>query len=292
MDKKKIKLSIALAVYNEASNIEKCLEAIKSFADEIVMVDGGSTDGTLKIAKNYGVRIIYSDNPPIFHKNKQKALDACNGNWILQLDADEIVSPELGNEIRSITEMGEAEIVKRVIPDYKIKLFKRHQKLLEDRDGKIGSSEGNITAFFIPRKNFFLGHELKYAGTYPDGVIRFFKRGYARFPAKNVHEQIEIEGRVSWLANDLLHYSNPTLKKYWLGAKMYTDLMAEDLRRNNITLNLNTYVDYLVIYPINNFFRLFFRHKGILDGWYGYLFCLFSAFHYPIGFIKFIRLKI
>ena len=88
MERKKLKLSVALAVYNESSNIASCLTSVRDIADEIVVVDGGSTDDTVKIAKSFGAKVIQTDNPPIFHINKQKALEACDGEWILQLDAD------------------------------------------------------------------------------------------------------------------------------------------------------------------------------------------------------------
>ena len=93
MAKKKITLSVAIAVYNEEKNLGACLSSIASIADEIVLVDGGSTDNTIEIARKFTSKIIRTDNPPIFHLNKQKALDACTGDWILQLDADEVVTP-------------------------------------------------------------------------------------------------------------------------------------------------------------------------------------------------------
>ena len=95
----KVTLSIAIAVYNERKNLEACLASVQSVADEIVVVDGGSTDGTIEIAKKFTSKIIRTTNPPVFHINKQKALDACTGDWILQLDADEIIPESLKKEI-------------------------------------------------------------------------------------------------------------------------------------------------------------------------------------------------
>src|SRR3990167_817886 len=102
MAKKKVTLSVAIAVYNEEKNLESCLLSVESIANEIVVVDGGSTDNTVEIASKFTSHIIKTDNPPIFHINKQKALDACRGEWILQLDADEVVTPELREEILSL----------------------------------------------------------------------------------------------------------------------------------------------------------------------------------------------
>ncbi|OGG08351.1 hypothetical protein A2154_01530 [Candidatus Gottesmanbacteria bacterium RBG_16_43_7] len=219
MASKNIGLSVALAVYNEEKNLERCLSSVGDIADEIVVVDGGSTDGTAHIAKAAGATVIQAVNPEIFHVNKQKAIANCHREWILQLDADEQVSVALAQEIRRVLNMSDVQRSTRQIDSRKKILFERHQKIVEDRDGKIGGNTGIITAYFIPRLNYFLGQPIRHAGTYPDGVIRLVKNGFAHFPAKSVHEQIEIKGRVSWLENDLWHFSNPTLKKYLTGAR-------------------------------------------------------------------------
>jgi glycosyltransferase involved in cell wall biosynthesis len=285
-----IRLSVALATLNEDQNLERCIRSVKDIADEIIIVDGGSTDNTIEIANKYFVKIIKTDNPQIFHINKQKALDAANGIWILQLDADEEVTPELSQEIKSVINMTDNELAKRTIPEEKYKLFYKHQNLLEKRDGKIEGSGDTISAFFIPRLNFFLGGPIKHAGTYPDGVIRLVKNHLARFPQKSVHEQIYVDGKISWLNHDLWHHSNPTLKKYFISAGRYTYLEATRLAKLN-----NNFIEllfkYILYFPIHSFITLYFRHKGILDGWRGFLFCLLSAIHYPIIFYKLIRLK-
>ena len=97
------KLSVALAVYNEEDNLAACLETIKDIADEIVVVDGNSKDKTAEIAEHYHAKVIKVENKANFHINKQMAISACQYDWILQLDADEVVSPELSREIKSIT---------------------------------------------------------------------------------------------------------------------------------------------------------------------------------------------
>jgi glycosyltransferase involved in cell wall biosynthesis len=288
---KTIRLSVVLAVKNEANNIARCLDSIKSIADEIVIVDGGSSDNTIEISEKFGSRIIKTDSPPIFHINKQKALDAAKGEWILQLDADEIVSPRLLEEIRVIISMTDSQIKSRFISESKLYLFNRHQSLVEKRDGKIGGKENEITAFFVPRLNYFLGGPIIHAGTYPDGVIRLVKNGKARFPAKSVHEQIITDGQVAWLTNDLIHLSNPTVKKYLQSANIYTDLMADELRKKLHSLSVKEIMEYFVIKPIGTFINLYIRHKGILDGWRGFLFCLFSGCHFPVIMYKFLFVK-
>src|SRR3989338_11212019 len=97
-----VKLSVALATFNEEENLARTLESVRELAAEIAIYDGGSTDKTVEIAKSFGAKVITGKNYPIFHVNKQKAIDACTGDWILQLDADEVVSEVLANEIRKV----------------------------------------------------------------------------------------------------------------------------------------------------------------------------------------------
>lgn len=286
MADKKICLTVALATFNEAKNLESCLAAIHHLGDEIVVVDGGSSDGTVDIAKRYGARVIGAANPAIFHINKQKALEEACGEWILQLDADEVVTKELATEISTIITASDEEIRQRVLSPAKLRLFVRHQELLEARDGPIGKPNGPIVAFFMPRKNYFLGRAMRYGGMYPDGVIRLVKKGKAHFPAKSVHEQIVIDGAVAWLECDLLHFSNSTIGRYLAGADKYTTLQALELK-NMPTLGARGFIDYCLVKPILTFVQLFIRHKGFFDGIYGFLFALFSAWHFPVAYWKY-----
>ncbi|MDQ7001559.1 MAG: glycosyltransferase family 2 protein [Ghiorsea sp.] len=99
------KISVVLATFNEENNIGDCLKTIKDWADEIIVVDGESTDRTVEIAKKHGAKVFITSNKPIFHINKQMAIDKAKGDWILQLDADERVTPELRDEILKITKI-------------------------------------------------------------------------------------------------------------------------------------------------------------------------------------------
>lgn len=256
----KTTISVALATYNEAGNIARCLSSVKEWVDEMVVVDGGSTDETVKIAKTFGARVITTDNPPIFHINKQKAIEACHGDWILQLDADEVISPELVQEIQKVAQSLE-----------------------------LGARSRPEAGYYIPRKNFFCGHWLRKGGQYPDYVIRFLWRGKGRFPQKSVHEQIEIDGKIGYLKNPLLHYSYSSLSDYWRKANAYTTLTALELRDRGESKGLVSWWKYFVCKPLITFLSLYFRHKGFADGWYGFLFAVFSSFHYPLAFWKYIR---
>jgi len=278
------KLSVVLATRNEEENIGRCLDSVKDITDEIIVVDEFSEDQTRKIAEEHGAKVFTEPHHNIFHITKQKAMEKATGEWILQMDADEVVTPELGREILSVINGKPSSTTNP--------LFIRHQKLIEERDGKIGKPGSMVVGYFIPRRNMFLGRPLIHAGVYPDGVIRLVKRGFARFPQKSVHEQIELDGEVSWLSGDLLHYDSPTLKKYLMRLNRYTDLHAKELEERKAPKNPFYFLYYSLFKPIFIFCKLYFRHLGILDGARGFLWSFFSATHYPIAYFKYITGKV
>ena len=283
------KLSVVLATFNEEKNLADCLASVKDIASEIIVVDGGSTDKTVKIAQSFGAKVIITNNPPIFHINKQKALDAAKYDWILQLDADERVSLKLAAEIEKIITLDDKEIEKYENSFPQKDLFQRHQKLLEKRDGKIGSDTGEYVAFFVPRSNFFLGRYLRYGGVYPDGVIRLVRRGKAHFPCIDVHEQIAVSGRVGWLTNDLIHMADPTFKRYLERNNRYTDLMSKQYADEKLKKNVPNMLLYFIAYPFWWFVLTFFRHKGFLDSWQGFIFSFYSSLRFPISYVKYLK---
>ena len=280
-----MKLSVVLSTRNEEENIGRCLTSVKDFADEMIIVDEQSSDRTREIARDLGAKVYIEPHEEIFHITKQKAMDKAKGEWILQMDADEEVSEELAKEIVSVINSDEQKMTSN-------RLFLRHQRLIEERGGKIGKENGDIVGYFIPRRNIFLGKPLIHAGVYPDGVIRLVKNGYAKFPMKSVHEQISLNGRVSWLNNDLLHYDSPNLSKYIWRLNRYTDLFAKELKEKNVHKNFFSYMNYVCIKPKIIFLKLFFRHLGFLDGARGFLWSFFSASHYPIAYFKYITNKV
>lgn len=283
-----MKLSVALAVFNEEQNIKACLESVRGIADEIIVVDGGSADKTVEISKSYGAKVIVTDNPPIFHINKQKANEKASGEWILQLDADERVGNELAEEIRKIVQMDQEQLEKYQDKLPQKKLFLRHQRLLEQRDGQIGTKEGEIVAFFLPRLNFFLGKYLRFGGVYPDGVIRLFKKNKAYLPCKDVHEQYVVKGRVGWTKNCLLHVADPTFKRYLMRNSRYIDLIVREFHQNKIGKNFFQLIYFCLLKPFWWFFMTQIRHKGILDGRQGIIFSFFSALRFPRAYIRYL----
>jgi glycosyltransferase involved in cell wall biosynthesis len=283
-----MKLSVVLATYNEGQNLSACLDAVKDIAQEIVIVDGSSDDNTVEIAKQYDAKILVTDNPPIFHINKQKALDMAKNEWILQLDADEIVTKRLAREIQKVIAMSETEIEAYQESLSMRALFMRHQHLIEQRDGRVGDKTGSYNAFFIPRRNFFLGKYLQYGGTYPDPAIRLVRKGEAFFPCKDVHEQMSVTGRVGWLSEYMLHRDSPTFSRYLMRNKRYINLIAEDLKKDHVGKNPITFLDYMIVKPLYWFLLTQIRHKGILDGYQGVVFSFFSALRFPRAYWRYL----
>lgn len=256
------KISVAVATFNEEKNIGKCLEGVADWVSEIVVVDGSSTDKTVEVAKKYKARVYVADNPPIFHINKQKAIDACSGDWILQLDADEVVTRELKDEI--------------------IKTINLQPKTYNLKP---------INGYWIPRKNFFLGQFLMKGGQYPDYTLRLYRRGKGKLPCKNVHEQAEVEGKVGHLKNPLLHYPYADFSEYLQHFRRYTDLFANDYKEEKLKLSLTSFVSYIFIKPIHWFLLSYIRHKGFMDGFAGFVFSLFSSLRFPVSYIKYLKIR-
>lgn len=246
-----MKFSVVLATHNEEANIERCLDSVADIADEIIVVDGESTDKTVELAQKMGAKIISTTNKPMFHTNKQMAMDAAKGDWILQLDADEVIDNSLKHFI-----------------------------------AKILKEDSEFSAFWIKRKNWFLGTFLKKGGQYPDPVIRLYKRGRAYLPQKDVHEQMEVDGTVGWAEGHLLHYNAPNFARYITNANRYTTQTAKQMQQQKVGLNLKNDFVYLVWKPKITFLKLFFRHKGFVDGFPGFVFAMFSGLHHAIAYMK------
>ena len=253
-------LSVVLATYNEEKNLPSCLDSIKDLADEIIIVDGTSSDKTVEIAKKYGAIVKVTTNKPNFHINKQIAIDMATKDWILQLDGDELISKEQKEEIREILE----------------------------KDSK------ELNGYWMPRKNWFLGRFLMKGGQYPDYTLRFYRNGKGRLPQKDVHEQAEVEGKVGYLKSALLHYPYKNFSHYINKWNRYNILFAgqikEELKDKNLFRKFLYAIGYLFVKPSHWFLTTYFRHKGFVDRWQGFIFSLFSALRFPVSYIKYLTL--
>src|ERR1700722_4463296 len=204
--------------------------------------DSGSTDRTTEIARSYGARVIEREWPG-FAAQKNFAIEQCSGTWVLSLDADEELTPELQQEI---------------------------QKLL--------ASDSPLDAYFLKRRNYFLGKWVRHGGFYPDAKLRLFKRGAAKFAERAVHETIAFDGKTGTLNSDLTHHAYPTLTGYIEHMNRYSSLGAEILltrertSRGWLAFMMNVWVAPQLMFQWNYFFRL-----GFLDGREGLMLHLYHA---------------
>lgn len=249
-------ISAAIATFNEENNITDCIDSLKKITTDIVVVDGQSTDKTQDLAEDAGGKVIVVPNNPMFHKNKNLAIKNCKGEWVLLMDADERISPELAEEIKHI----------------------------------IGT-QPKENGFWINRSNWFLGGFLTKGGAYPDPVIRLFKNGKGILPEVSVHEQVSVKGEVGHLKNNLIHLADPNFERYLVRANRYTDLTSENFHNKHIGKGPLDVLFYLVVKPIITFLNIYIRHKGFQDGFRGFVWALFSGSHYFYAYSKYFSEK-
>jgi glycosyltransferase involved in cell wall biosynthesis len=232
-------LSVIVITKNEENNIRDCLDSVK-WANEIVVVDAGSVDRTLDIAREFTDNI-FSRPWDGYGAAKNYALSKCTCEWVLWLDADERVTAKLKDELH----------------------------------GALATARKNISAFSMPRRANFLGSWIHHCGWYPGRISRIFRRSAGRFTEEKVHERLEIEGNTSELKEDLLHYTDPDLTHYFDKFNKYTTLAADEL----IVKNKKFHLLRLVVNPAWVFIRMYVLKLGFLDGIPGLILCVLSA-HY------------
>lgn len=228
---------------NEAHNIAACLCSVL-FADQIVVLDSGSTDGTIAIARSMGAEVSISPDWQGFGVQKNRALDAATGDWVLSLDADERVTPDLAQEIQA--QLAQAQV------------------------------SGQSVAFAVPRLTQFCGVWIRHCGWTPDYVLRVFKRGQACFSDDLVHEKLQLiatDTPIVRLKNPLLHYSYPTPEHYWRKLQRY----SQDWARQRHARGQRTTITRAALSAVAAFSRSYVFQLGFLDGAMGFAVCTMQA---------------
>jgi glycosyltransferase involved in cell wall biosynthesis len=230
-------LSVVVITYNEEERLRQTLASV-AWADEIVVVDGGSDDKTVEIAREFTDHVVVRPWEG-FARQKNAAIERARGEWILSLDADEEVSPELGEEIRRTIAAPAAD------------------------------------GYAVPRRNIFWGRWVRHGRLYPDWQLRLFRRGRGRFVERPVHESVQIDGPVARLAAPLIHRSYRDVADFLTRANRYTSLAAEEWVRAGRTVHAHD----LVLRPLGRFLSMYVRHAGFLDGWRGFLLAVLYAYY-------------
>ena len=232
-----MELSAVLITLDEEENLPRALSKLR-WCEELIVVDSGSTDGTVDIARKFGARVIQREFDG-FASQKNFADQQASHDWILSLDADEVLSDDLSTSLRRIKSKG------------------------VDRD-----------AYCFPRKAFYLGKWIHHSGWYPDKKVRLYDRRKARWEGL-VHESVQVNGTVGELAGDLLHYTCPSLSDHIRTTDRYTTLAARQFHDEG----RRPHIGNLLLSPPWAFVRSYFLKLGFLDGIAGLIIASMAAFY-------------
>ena len=238
-------ISVSIICYNEEKNIRRCLESVK-WADEIIILDSFSTDRTLDICREFSENIFQHDFDGHVQQ-KNRALQSCSYNWVICLDADEVISKELRESIQSI----DTEKI-----EYK--------------------------GFYVPRRVFYLGKWINYSGWYPDYKMRFFDKRFGRWEGVNPHDKVNVRGKTATLRGDLLHYSYENISAHLIQMDRFTDIQACEYEK----MGEKPSVINFTLRPLYKFIKSFIIKRGFMDGMRGFIIASMGAFYVFMKFLK------
>jgi len=240
-----LSLSVVVITKDEQDNIGACLESVK-WANEIIVVDSGSTDKTEEICKRY-TNNFYIKDWLGFGIQKQRALSLASHEWILSIDADERVTPELKKEI--------------------IK--------------KVQSNEG-VVGYLIPRLSHYLGKKIDHSGWYPDYTLRLARKQSSHFTKDIVHEKLVVDESIGKLSNHLLHYPYKNIAHHMQKINNYSSLSAEKMFTNGKNIGW----PMILFKTIFGFIRAYILRRGFLDGWQGVVVAISTSLSTYLKYIK------
>jgi len=274
-------LCVVIITFNEEANLGRTLASVQPLvADgkgEVIVVDSGSTDRTVGIAKSYGATVFVEEWKG-YAAQKNSAIDKATGDWILSLDADEEIDPDLQMALHELLEaldrlsaLGQRE-------------DSQPGSVIDTASGRAAIPHADFAGLWIPRKNEFLGRWIRHGGFWPDPKLRFFRRGAGSFENRAVHEDVHVEGITRQIQSGaLLHHSYPTLSDYVEHMNRYSSLGAEMVAaKGKVWFSvINIVLRPLATFTYNYFFRL-----GFLDGREGLLLHLYQAVYVSWKYAK------
>jgi glycosyltransferase involved in cell wall biosynthesis len=257
---------VALITLNAAAHLDECLAAL-AFADHIVLIDGGSQDDTVAIARRHNATVHVHEDWHGFGVQKNRAVAALETDWILVIDADEIVSPELAQAIRRVSDAKDGPA-----PSGKPR-------------GKSGDEQSHApgTVYALDRLSSFCGHWVRHSGWRPDAVPRLFRRGTARFSDDRVHERLVFTGPAVTLPGVLLHYSYDDIAAVLRKLDSYSAAGAQQRFERGASSSFGK----AVTRGLWAFLRTYFLRRGFLDGQAGFMIAVFNA---ETVYYRFLRL--
>ena len=235
------KISVVIAAKDEEAHIAACLESVQ-WADEIVVVDDCSSDRTVEIAESLNARVLHNDSAGVFHINKNLGLQSAIGEWILSLDADEVIPEELATEIQESV------------------------------------SRARIDGFYLNRKNFFLGKWIRHCGWFPDHIIRLFRNGATEWPLE-VHDTPKIADptRTAYLDACMIHNSYLTMDDFIRKFVAYSARLGDELWESGVRIGPANFLVCFFAKPLYWFVKKYLFLRGFLDGFRGLFICTASA---------------
>lgn len=245
------KLSVIIITKNEAENIRACVESI-AWADEIIVVDSGSSDKTVDICRELGASVYVHDWPG-FGMQKNRALNYASHAWVLSIDADEQVTVQLRSAIQAV---------------------------LDNRDGK-------CAAYRISRLSSYCGRFMRHSGWYPDHIVRLFKRDAASFSEDLVHERLQVNGKIGLLDGELLHYAYQDIEEVLDKINSYSTAGATMHARRGVRVSLSG----AVLRGIWSFVRTYFLRAGFMDGREGFMLAVSNAEGTYYRYLKLMQLN-
>ena len=247
----KERLSVCLITKNEERNIKGCLDSLAGLADEIIVVDSGSIDQTCEIAQAFGAKVFIHPFDD-FARQKTRAIEKASFSWVMIIDADERVTPELSKEILQYLASPE-----------KIK---------------------TINGFYVNRLNFFLGKAIHHSGWAPDWLLRVFRKESGGFDGRMVHESLVVSGRTVRIDGYLLHDTHPTIETFITKNMVYARLWAKE----KSSTRAPSFLDIL-FHPPAMFLKMYIVKLGFLDGFLGFVLAVLYSYHVFIKYLMLFR---
>ncbi len=246
----KVKISVVVITKNEENNIEECLQSVLGWVDEIVVVDDNSTDCTVEIAEKYAQKVFHRkmDNEGT-HRNWAYA--QAKNDWVLSLDADERVSPELRDELFSVLD------------------------------------DPKVHCFTIPRRNYIGDYWVKYGGQYPAAQLRLFLKARFKYEEVEVHPRVFFQGETGYLKGDIIHKSYKNFAHFLTKMNGQTTLEAKKWFKSNKKMTFGK----ALWRTIDRFFRSYIGKRGYKDGFVGFMLAVFSSFYQIVSYAKYWEFK-
>lgn len=244
-----MKLSVVISTYNRQESLTRTLSSVTSIADEIIVVDSGSPDETSTVARKFTKNVYKRPNNPMLNVNKNFGFRKATGDWILNLDDDEVVPEDLAAEIKSV----------------------------------LADTGQDVSGYWIPRKNIIFGKWIRNGLWWPDRQLRLFKRDAGKFPGEHVHEYIAVTGPTRTLSVPYIHYNYDSIDQYLF--KMQNLYVPGEIKRHESAGYSVRWHD-AVRFPMSDFLKIYFAQAGFRDGLHGLVLSLLQAFYSFLIFAK------